>query len=655
MRCFISQIGLFDQNNTNHFVLLEPGLNVITGASQKGKSAIIEIFDYCMGSERSTIPIGKITEEAKVFYTSLKFEKFSLLVMREPNSKFCFIKELSTVSENEISIDLMNSSDKLSLGNFKAELARYFNIRFSSIDEEKIIGNASATPSIRSFMSFFLQHQNLIANKHALFYRFEQKQKREQAIDHLKIFMGFVDEDYIRKQRKLSEVKFSIKQIEKDLPSIQEMRRRASEQIKSELSEYLLLTGENLIDMEPSFIVARPKKALERIEDTDLKFEVMGEEFDRVYQTLEDQYSEQLGEIRDLRVKRTQISNSIKYIEKFKNNLHSISTPDSAEISMQNCPFCYSSYISEEVKTETDNLREAINWLNQELSQSIYMRETLQKDLIKTESEIDSKTSVLREISWTIQGIKKDNDNLKKGKSVRELASRSRIKIESLLEILINDNLDAKNENLEKLIEEEKHLTETIRTNHLRRLEEELGDSINKAINRVAKELDFEDFFKPIQAEFDINSFDFWLNTAKEKIYLRSMGSGSNWLFVHLSLFLGLNYVFSKYKNCKIPPILFLDQPSQVFFPDLVNDRNERFDKSDISESDIKHVSHIFKLIAEFCDYTFEETTIRPQIIVMEHADHLELGEKYKFEDFVRKRWRSTNSGLIQENEKPIE
>ncbi|BFL84034.1 hypothetical protein LFREDSHE_24840 [Shewanella baltica] len=38
----------------------------------------------------------------------------------------------------------------------------------------------AATPSIRSFSSFMLQHQNLVANKHALFYRFDEKDKRDR-------------------------------------------------------------------------------------------------------------------------------------------------------------------------------------------------------------------------------------------------------------------------------------------------------------------------------------------------------------------------------------------------------------------------------------------------------------------------------------------
>ena len=49
MKCFLRYIGVVDTQEKLHHVRLEPGLNVITGKSSTGKSAILEIFDYCLG------------------------------------------------------------------------------------------------------------------------------------------------------------------------------------------------------------------------------------------------------------------------------------------------------------------------------------------------------------------------------------------------------------------------------------------------------------------------------------------------------------------------------------------------------------------------------------------------------------------------------
>lgn len=45
----------------------ESKVNVITGYSQRGKSAIISIIDYCLGSSECDIPVGTIREKVDKF------------------------------------------------------------------------------------------------------------------------------------------------------------------------------------------------------------------------------------------------------------------------------------------------------------------------------------------------------------------------------------------------------------------------------------------------------------------------------------------------------------------------------------------------------------------------------------------------------------
>ena len=51
-------------------------------------------------------------------------------------------------------------------------------------------------------------------------------------------------------------------------------------------------------------------------------------------------------------------------------------------------------------------------------------------------------------------------------------------------------------------------------------------------------------------------------------------------------------------------------------------------------------ILNVLKSINEQCGYT-------PQIIISDHADNLNLGENYVFENYVRKRWRKKDDGLI--------
>ncbi len=55
MKSYISAIILFCQNGEKRIVSLEPGVNIITGESKTGKSALLEVIDYCLCSTRCTV------------------------------------------------------------------------------------------------------------------------------------------------------------------------------------------------------------------------------------------------------------------------------------------------------------------------------------------------------------------------------------------------------------------------------------------------------------------------------------------------------------------------------------------------------------------------------------------------------------------------
>ena len=90
------------------------------------------------------------------------------------------------------------------------------------------------------------------------------------------------------------------------------------------------------------------------------------------------------------------------------------------------------------------------------------------------------------------------------------------------------------------------------------------------------------------------------------------MGSGANWLYCHLTLFLALHQVFVLNSNagCKIPPILFLDQPSQAHFPNYQNDAAEEFDAKELAgtarkdkvDEDLHAVITMYNELVLFCD-----------------------------------------------------
>jgi hypothetical protein len=102
-----------------------------------------------------------------------------------------------------------------------------------------------------------------------------------------------------------------------------------------------------------------------------------------------------------------------------------------------------------------------------------------------------------------------------------------------------------------------------------------LSQDIDAKMCELGNHFDFEETYKPSALRFDVEAFDLWYQQDdKTRVYLRSMGSGANWLYSHLAL---LHYQFAARSESgrKIPPILFLDQPTQVYFPASLDDADE--------------------------------------------------------------------------------
>ena len=79
MKAHIKYIGIVDHEDHPHTVEFFTGINIVTGRSSTGKSALIEIFDYCFGSSEYTVPEGVITETASIYFVVFSILAFPLL------------------------------------------------------------------------------------------------------------------------------------------------------------------------------------------------------------------------------------------------------------------------------------------------------------------------------------------------------------------------------------------------------------------------------------------------------------------------------------------------------------------------------------------------------------------------------------------------
>lgn len=655
MKSYVKYIGLVDKKDKIHSVQFTTGVNIITGKSSTGKSAIIEIFDYCMGSSEFNIPSGVITDNADIYFVILSIKETFLVLARKENDKKIFLKEESNLPDIKmLNKEYFDNKFFISNSDFKVNLGHYFGLDINDIDEDKSVlqytGQKKGRPSVRNIIPYLIQHQNLIANKHSLFYRFDENEKREQTIDQFKIFAGFVTQEYYILKQNLANSKKQLKKLEFEEKAINIEREFNSKKIDGLLQEYKAISGNKLFEEASNIILSNPANYIDKLVTKDISINENNDESVEKILSLEKEYNKLLSQKRELNYKYRNINSSIDYAKKYKEELLNNQVIAEASINVTTCPFCARE--TNVITDEANQLEEAINWLNIELRKSPYLLDSFESDKNNIKEKISIIDEEIESIKNEIEQLKNITKALENNRSLNEQALKAKLKIENLLESLVdrkNNNIEEKIKAIQQDISEyEKLLKDKF---DLDKQLKEAEKYINNKMKEIGNKLDFESSYKPINLKFSLTNFDLWHEKEnKDKVYLRSMGSGANWLYSHITLFLALHNFFCSLGNKSlIPPILFLDQPSQVYFPTSIKDENDEFNidhieekkGTDTKDEDLKAVTNLFNKLVSFCKTTLKETGIEPQIIITDHADRLEL-EDVDFEDLVNgRRWRA--------------
>ena len=119
-------------------------------------------------------------------------------------------------------------------------------------------------------------------------------------------------------------------------------------------------------------------------------------------------------------------------------------------------------------------------------------------------------------------------------------------------------------------------------------------------------------------------------DTENGPVPMGRMGSGENWVGYHLITHLTLHGWFV-HRNRPVPRFLFLDQPSQVYFP-AEREVAAEMSVNDLSEDDRSAVKRMFQYVFSAVDAASSGF----QVIITEHAD---IDEAW-FQAAVVERWR---------------
>lgn len=639
MKSYIKAIIIFDNNGDKRTVQLKQGVNIITGESKTGKSAIVEIIDYCLCSNHCTIPKGKITDFAYLYVMIISINDNNYVIARqriENGGKMFFYKESADFDCKTLKMDFFSKKTFLPCKEVKSEIELTLGLNVSNVSD----GYTKKKASLRNMVPFMFQHQNLIASKFALFYRFSDFYKRKDTIDQFPVFAGFISQEYYSCLIELDSLKQELKIKKRNNKMNENGNKIIEENLKSILSNYFALIDkefDNSIGLKKMISIAS-------------NLPMYNDEYITSDEKIISRYHELKHELEQLRIDEHKIllkidelndtyKNGDEYVKTLRHLKQQIRVSDIRGVDYL-CPVCGNQ--CDDIEKDDLRIIDASKWLEEELLITDNSKNDFQEDIRKCNNAHKKIVTRIKYIYKQIKIIEEQYIYSEHLISKKEKIDYAKATINIYLELYNNGIFDITDDDLSNIEKKIKELTDKISNFDVDNKMVEAEDFININMNKLATTLDFEDEFKPINLKFELSNgnFDIYqLQPNKDKIYLSEMGSGANWVSCHVVLFLSLLRYFSSQENSSIPSIMFFDQPSQVYFP-------EGKDENDIPTKDLDAVSNIYTTIFNEIKSIEKETGILPQIIIVDHVDGGHLNCKEEFESYIRCNWRN-GSALI--------
>lgn len=206
-------------------------VNVITGDSQTGKSAIIPIIDYCLASGECYIPTQTIRNACSWFGVIIKLEKNRILLARREPGAQKSTSDMMFIQEEEIEIpDIPEKNSNCHI--VKRFLDEYARLSFLETEDNYY----GSRPAFRDLMSFCFQPQNVVANANILFYKTDKTDHRNKLINIFPYVLGAITPKVLAARQELVDLQRKLKKKESDYNKLCELTIRWENEIKAWIS-----------------------------------------------------------------------------------------------------------------------------------------------------------------------------------------------------------------------------------------------------------------------------------------------------------------------------------------------------------------------------------------------------------------------------------
>ena len=596
------------------------GLNVITGRSSTGKSALSEIIEYCMGRSTFNVPEGIIRDKVAWFAVIYQFQQEQVLIAKPTPSAGA--TSCSTVMQrrgNNLTIPdfeelLANSDDEAVV----VLLSRLLGIPENRTDVAIEHSRTSYDANVKHTFYYLFQKQGLIANKDQLFYRQNEAFQPQAIRDTLPILLGVSSSDRYELEAKLRaaqrELKLNAKLLEQARDAIDTSQQKGISLFSEAMAVGIIDTASQQVNADG--VVGALRVALQwqpaAIPDDD------GHRISRL--------EEELSQLRkDRRGAQTKIDAARQFSKKAsgfeseaaeqKDRLASIKAlPRNPQTGEWQWPFCEENLALESPVAKV--LLNELAALDTEMSIVVGQRPKLEAYLAEQDAKVQEVVGAIKNKEVELSAAIAANEVIAQLGTRNNAAARVVGRISLFLENLVpNEELasrEAEHRRLKFKVEELEKKVGADDSN------ERLASILNNISAQVSLYIrTFQAEFSAFPARLDVNQLTIIFDRPDRPVPMSRTGGGENHLAYHLSALLAL-HLFAAKNNRPIPQFLLIDQPTQVYFPSekVYQEADGSVQKTE-ADADLVAVRRLFELLLKFT----QEDVPGFQLIVTEHAN----------------------------------
>lgn len=630
----IRELVLYGYNGkVRHLPFALGQVNIITGRSKSGKSVVGDIIDYCLGGDSCNIADGVVRDNVAWYGLLLQFEHERVFVARKNPDKgqqttgVCYID----IGEKIEAPDNCDFSSNTNVSGIEESLTRRIGISENLNTPPEGQSRLPLAANIRHALYYCFQGQDEIAAKNFLFHHQSDDFITQAIKDTIPYFLGAISEEALALEnersilkRKLTLEKRKLEEnwylmgggSERAISLIGEVRQAglidASTQIDYQNYQEMYSVLQTAMNWSPSMIGSN--SGMDRLTFLQSKLQEIRDEFDEIGSSL-DNARKFVGET----------AGYCGEAQHQKMRLESIGLFEQLNFNPGKCPLC--SGTLEQPLPSVEMIKASIVNLDKSIANVTREQPKLRAFISDLEREREKKHEEIKALEPEIDGLYQQESERTRLRDINARRGKVVGRISLWVESVENDTESEKQEQVVKKIEDRiKKIDDILDRDSVEERKQSALSRIQEDMTKWAKALQLEHSDNPYR--LDLNKVTVVVDKPERPVPLKQLGSGSNWVGVHLIAYFALQRFFVN-ANRPVPRFLFLDQPSQVYFPSELDEK----------QIDWNEVNKMYQFIIDRTN----ELNGKLQVIVVDHADLKEDS----FRQFICENWWPLDKNLV--------